>query len=304
MKIMKTVNTIIAALAIVAGAAFATTAAAKKKEAKTIAEAQPAVALVTGIDSLSYAAGETLTNGLIPFIQQQQHVDTAYMEDFIQGFREAVSATSDPRYTARQAGIQIAQMAKERMLPSINNDLKESPDSVDARLFYEGFIAGVRNDSTLMSLSAAGKLFQSRMEANNKIKEEKLTAAGKAWLAENAKKPGVVSLPSGLQYKVITEGKGAKPTVEQEVTVKYEGHLIDGTEFDSSYKRNPQTTKFRCNQVIKGWTEALTLMPVGSKWEIYVPQELGYGSRDMGKIPAYSTLVFTVELVDITPEKK
>ena len=304
MKIMKTVNTIIAALAIVAGAAFATTAAAKKKEAKTIAEAQPAVALVTGIDSLSYAAGETLTNGLIPFIQQQQHVDTAYMEDFIQGFREAVSATSDPRYTARQAGIQIAQMAKERMLPSINNDLKESPDSVDARLFYEGFIAGVRNDSTLMSLSAAGKLFQSRMEANNKIKEEKLTAAGKAWLAENAKKPGVVSLPSGLQYKVITEGKGAKPTAEQEVTVKYEGHLIDGTEFDSSYKRNPQTTKFRCNQVIKGWTEALTLMPVGSKWEIYVPQELGYGSRDMGKIPAYSTLVFTVELVDITPEKK
>ena len=303
MKIMKTVNTIIAALAIVAGAAFATTAAAKKKEAKTIAEAQPAVALVTGIDSLSYAAGETLTNGLIPFIQQQ-HVDTAYMEDFIQGFREAVSATSDPRYTARQAGIQIAQMAKERMLPSINNDLKESPDSVDARLFYEGFIAGVRNDSTLMSLSAAGKLFQSRMEANNKIKEEKLTAAGKAWLAENAKKPGVVSLPSGLQYKVITEGKGAKPTAEQEVTVKYEGHLIDGTEFDSSYKRNPQTTKFRCNQVIKGWTEALTLMPVGSKWEIYVPQELGYGSRDMGKIPAYSTLVFTVELVDITPEKK
>ena len=110
----------------------------------------------------------------------------------------------------------------------------------------------------------------------------------------------MVTLPSGLQYKVITEGKGAKPTAQQEVTVKYEGHLIDGTEFDSSYKRNPQTTKFRCDQVIKGWTEALTLMPVGSKWELYIPQELGYGSRAAGNIPPYSTLIFTVELVDIT----
>ena len=142
------------------------------------------------------------------------------------------------------------------------------------------------------------------MEADNKIKEQKLSEAGKAWLRENAKKPGVVSLPSGLQYKVITEGKGAKPRADQEVTVKYEGHLIDGTEFDSSYKRNPQTTKFRCDQVIKGWTEALTLMPVGSMWEVYVPQELGYGSRAAGKIPAYSTLIFTVELIEITPDKK
>ena len=297
---MKTTKTIIAALAIIASAAFATTAVAKKKETKVNQQQKPAVTLTTGVDSLSYAAGKALTNGLIPYIQQQLKVDTAYMEDFVQGMRDAIDKGNDPRYVARQAGVQIAQMAKDRMLPGLNNDLKETGDSIEGNIFYEGFIAAVCNDSTLMTQQAADRFFQQRMEADNKIKEQKLSEAGRAWLAENAKKPGVVTLPSGLQYKVITEGKGAKPTAEQEVTVKYEGHLIDGKEFDSSYKRNPQTTKFRCNQVIKGWTEALTMMPVGSKWEIYIPQELGYGSRATGNIPAYSTLIFTVELVDIT----
>ena len=301
---MKTTRTIIAALAFMAGAVFATTAVAKKKTTTEVAPQQPVVKIVTGIDSLSYASGQALTDGLIPFIQQQHHVDTAYMEDFVQGMRDAINGQNDPRYKARTAGVQIAQMVKDRMIPGLNSDLKDTPDSVNAAIFYEGFIAAIKKDSTIMSMKAAEAFFKARMEADNKIKEQKLSEAGKAWLRENAKKPGVVSLPSGLQYKVITEGKGAKPRADQEVTVKYEGHLIDGTEFDSSYKRNPQTTKLRCDQVIKGWTEALTLMPVGSKWEVYVPQELGYGSRAAGKIPAYSTLIFTVELIEITPDKK
>lgn len=294
-----TTKTIITALAFVAGAVFATQAVAKKKQEDKKQE-QPAVQLSNGIDSLSYAAGQAMTDGLIPFIQQQQHVDTAYMEDFLQGMREAIEQSNDPRYVARQVGAQIAQMAKDRMLVGINKELEGTPDSVKANIFYEGFMAAVRKDTTLMTQKTAEEYFKARMEADSKVKAEQLAAAGKAWLAENAKKPGVVTLPSGLQYKVITEGKGAKPTAQQEVTVKYEGHLIDSTEFDSSYKRNPQTTKFRCDQVIKGWTEALTLMPVGSKWELYIPQELGYGSRAAGNIPAYSTLIFTVELVDIT----
>jgi len=104
---------------------------------------------------------------------------------------------------------------------------------------------------------------------------------------------------------VLVEGTGAQPKAEEEVEVKYEGKLIDGTVFDSSYKRNPQTAKFRCNQVIKGWTEALTMMPVGSKWELYIPQELAYGDRQAGKINPYSTLIFTVELLDIVqPDAK
>ena len=101
---------------------------------------------------------------------------------------------------------------------------------------------------------------------------------------------------SGLQYKVLRAGNGPVPSKDDKVTVKYEGQLIDGTVFDSSYKRDPQTSSFGVGQVIKGWTEALCMMPVGSKWELYIPQELAYGDRQAGTIKPYSTLIFTVEL--------
>ena len=123
--------------------------------------------------------------------------------------------------------------------------------------------------------------------------------ARSAEIEENAKKEGVVTLPSGLQYKVLREGNGAIPKLDDNVVVKYEGTLIDGTKFDSSYDRNPQTTTFKPTQVIKGWTEALTMMPVGSKWMLFIPENLAYGERQAGKIPAYSTLIFTVELEEI-----
>jgi FKBP-type peptidyl-prolyl cis-trans isomerase FklB len=119
------------------------------------------------------------------------------------------------------------------------------------------------------------------------------------WLAENAKKEGVVTLPSGLQYKVLTAGTGEVATKDDNVTVRYEGKTIDGNIFDSSYKRNPDTSTFRPDQVIKGWTEALTSMPAGSTWMLYIPQELAYGSRAAGQIKPYSTLIFKVELVKI-----
>ena len=108
-------------------------------------------------------------------------------------------------------------------------------------------------------------------------------AAGEKFLAENAKKEGVKTTSSGLQYKIIKEGNGAIPTDSSKVKVNYKGTLIDGTQFDSSYDRKEPTT-FRANQVIKGWTEALTMMPVGSKWELYIPQELAYGAREAGQI--------------------
>ena len=123
-------------------------------------------------------------------------------------------------------------------------------------------------------------------------------AQGEAFLASIAATEGVVKTESGLCYKVITEGKGAVPTLTDKVKVHYRGTLIDGTEFDSSYSRNEPTT-FGANQVIAGWTEALTMMPVGSKWMLYIPQELAYGSRDLGTIKPFSTLVFEVELLEI-----
>ena len=119
------------------------------------------------------------------------------------------------------------------------------------------------------------------------------------FLAENKAKEGVVTTPSGLQYKIITKGNGAVPADSSKVKVNYKGTLIDGTEFDSSYKRNEPAT-FRANQVIKGWTEALTMMPVGSKWELYIPYDLAYGSRETGsQIKPFSTLIFEVELLGI-----
>ena len=127
----------------------------------------------------------------------------------------------------------------------------------------------------------------------------KATAAGTAFLAANAEKKGVKVLPNGLQYKIITEGNGLKPIDGQTVKTHYSGSLINGKKFDSSYDRG-EPASFNVNQVIPGWTQALKMMPVGSKWELYIPQELAYGERAMGaNIPAYSTLVFTIELLEI-----
>ncbi|MBQ3189741.1 MAG: FKBP-type peptidyl-prolyl cis-trans isomerase [Bacteroides sp] len=122
---------------------------------------------------------------------------------------------------------------------------------------------------------------------------------GKAFLAENAKKEGVITLPSGLQYQVITEGNGKKPSATDKVKCHYEGTLIDGTLFDSSIKRG-QPAVFGVNQVIRGWVEALQLMSEGSKWRLFIPSELGYGAQQAGEmIPPHSTLIFDVELIEV-----
>ena len=122
---------------------------------------------------------------------------------------------------------------------------------------------------------------------------------GKAFLAENAKKEGIVTLPSGLQYQVLQEGNGKKPSATDRVKCHYEGTLIDGTLFDSSIKRG-QPAVFGVNQVIKGWVEALQLMSEGSKWRLFIPSELGYGAQQAGEmIPPHSTLIFEVELIEV-----
>lgn len=285
-------------------AAGVLSASAAKKIKKVELPQTTAIELKSGSDSISYAAGYSLTEGLIPYLQQQFKVDTAYMADFIQGLKDARDKANDPRFVAYQAGGQIASMIKDRMIAGISGELQDTPDSLVADLFYEGFFASLQKDTAKFTQANAQQFFTKRMEQDKAAKDEKLYGENKRkgieFLAANAKKDSVVTTPSGLQYKVLVMGNGPKPTSTQEVQVKYEGHLIDGTEFDSSYKRSDPITKFKANQVIKGWTEALTMMPVGSKWEVYVPQELGYGSQNMGKIPPYSTLIFTVELVDIT----
>ncbi|MFA5831886.1 MAG: FKBP-type peptidyl-prolyl cis-trans isomerase [Bacteroidota bacterium] len=144
--------------------------------------------------------------------------------------------------------------------------------------------------------------FQQKMMAKQQEKmiqqSGPANAEGEKYLAENKTKPGVVTTASGLQYKIIKEGKGKKPTAANEVKVHYRGTLINGTEFDNSYKRGEPIT-FPVGGVIAGWTEALQLMPVGSKWELYIPSNLAYGPSGSGPIPPGSTLIFEVELLGI-----
>jgi FKBP-type peptidyl-prolyl cis-trans isomerase FklB len=154
------------------------------------------------------------------------------------------------------------------------------------------------DDETKAVLTELQNDVRKHAEELHQAEAAKNAKAGQDFLEANKAKPGVVALPSGLQYKVITEGTGPKPTASDVVVCNYKGTLIDGTEFDSSYKRGKPAT-FPVGQVIKGWTEALQLMPVGSKWELAIPPSLGYGERGAGPIGPDQTLLFEVELMSI-----
>lgn len=284
---------IMTALVLVASASLFTAGAANKKNKNTGKKVAP-IELKTSADSLSYAAGINATRGLLNYVQQSYQVDTAYMENFIRGYKDALAMGINPQTTAYSAGMEIAKLVEKRVYPGTKEELKSTNDSISHALFQEGFMAALANDTTFFTSKKA-----------EDFQKEALAGAGEKFLAENAKKPGVKVLPSGLQYKVITEGHGEVPKASDEVEVIYEGRLIDGTVFDSTKKHGQQSDKFNAGNLIKGWTEALTTMPVGSKWQIYIPQELAYGARQAGQIPPYSTLVFDLELVSIVkPEVK
>lgn len=267
----------------------------------------PKANLKTDIDSLSYSIGMAQTQGLKGYLTGRLDVDTAYMAEFIKGLNEGANKTSK-KDIAYMAGLQIGQQISNQMMKGINQELfaGDSTKTISKDNFMAGFIAGTLEKGGVMTMEAAQEYTRTAMETiKAKAMEEKYAdnkAAGEKFLAENKTKEGVKTTESGLQYKVITEGKGEIPADTCKVKVNYKGTLIDGTEFDSSYKRNEPAT-FRANQVIKGWTEALTMMPVGSKWELYIPQELAYGSRESGQIKPFSTLIFEVELVGIEKDK-
>ena len=176
-------------------------------------------------------------------------------------------------------------------------------DGFSIDLFMKGFNDGVNNNHQLMTYEQANAVLP---ELINTVKAETTLRqygynkeAGEKFLAENAKKKGVKVLPRGVQYKVLQKGTGAIPADTCRVKVNYEGHTIDGKEFDSSYKRG-KPAEFGCKQVIKGWTEVLTHMPVGSIWEVYIPQELAYGEHKQGNdILPFSMLIFKIELLEI-----
>lgn len=298
------IRTIIIALAIVVASAFSIEGfAAKKKEKAQKKQEKSVVTMTTQSDTLSYVAGMSLTQGLVEFLQHSMKIDTAYMADFISGLEKTIESADDPQFKAYMAGMEIAKQLKEKMLPGMARELKDSPDSLVEKLAFRGFIDALQGDTTYYNIEDASLLFKDLMSEAKEAKTEKLYGenrrAGEQFLAENSKKEGVTTTESGLQYKVIVDGKGEKPQATDRVKVNYEGRLVDGTVFDSSAKHGDKPLEFKANQVIKGWTEALTLMPVGSKWELYIPYDLAYGERDSGKIKPFSALIFTVELVEI-----
>lgn len=185
-------------------------------------------------------------------------------------------------------GMSIGQSLENQNLENINLDefVKGIKDAFDKKMNFSPQEANEKIQAYLTEVS------QQKFAVN--LKE------GEAFLAENSSKENIVTLDSGLQYEVIDEGHGAKPTESSNVTVHYHGTLIDGTVFDSSVSRGEPAT-FGVNQVIKGWTEALQLMPQGSKWRLFIPQDLAYGANPHpgGPIQPYSALIFDVELISV-----
>ncbi|WP_139556381.1 FKBP-type peptidyl-prolyl cis-trans isomerase [Methylotetracoccus oryzae] len=187
----------------------------------------------------------------------------------------------------------------------IGGDFKKQGVEVNPEVFTKGIQDAMSGAKSAMTDEAMAKTMADlrkslteKAQAAQKEAGDKNLKAGQTFLDENAKKPGVVKLPSGLQYLVVTEGKGPKPKASDTVKVHYKGTLTDGTEFDSSYKRG-EPASFRVDQVIKGWTEGLQLMGEGSKWQLFIPAALAYGEAGVGPIPPNSTLVFEVELLGI-----
>ncbi len=265
----------------------------------------PRADLKTDIDSMSYAIGLLQSQYVRQAIQQGQVIDTTYIDDFVKGINEGVNAGDDKKKAAYIMGLQVGQQLSTQLVKGVNQQVfgDDSTKTISLKNLLAGFITGATGKTGLMTPEIANQVAQSKME---QIKSATMTKqygankiAGEKWLAVNKKKPGVVTLPSGLQYKVIKEGKGAIPADTTTVKVQYEGRTIDGKVFESSYKNGNGPVSMVPAQMIPGWTQALTRMPEGSIWEVYIPQQLAYKERQAGNIKPFSTLIFKIELVKV-----
>jgi FKBP-type peptidyl-prolyl cis-trans isomerase FkpA len=256
--------------------------------------------LKTQLDSLNYALGvaygDNLKTNYIKGDSAKKSIKLLF-----EGMSEGSKGTVDKENEdLASLGNQIGSSLKQQVKAGF---LGDSALKLDYKLIKQGLLNGLKNNKEQMSPMQAQEYLKTTMMARQAVKMEKdfgpNKKAGELFLSENAKKAGVVTTASGLQYEVIKKGTGPIPSATNRVKVNYHGTLIDGTVFDSSVDRK-EPVVFPVNGVIKGWTEALQLMPVGSKYKIYVPQQLAYGAQgSQGKIKPFSMLIFEVELLSI-----
>lgn len=259
--------------------------------------------LKDSVDSLTNYLGIAQSDGLKNYMKMQLQVDSAYTNEFIKGMIEGATAKDDPKQDAYMKGLTVGKQVKD-MASNLSSEVyaDDSTKQVPVKNLLAGIIAGLKGETTMSPDSAYGEFQRMLQPLRTAALERKYAtekAANEKFLEDNAKKEGVTVLPSGIQYKVLTEGTGALPTDTSTVKCLYEGRLIDGTVFDSNTGegREPFEVNLGMPRVIPGWVEALKLMPAGSKWEVYIPQELAYGAQDMGQIKPFSTLVFTIEVL-------
>ena len=248
------------------------------------------VVLANQNDSINYAFGYLNGNEVAMYVFALDSTGEMRKEFITYINKGLKSNITNPQIV--NMGEQIGKSIKEQEAVGL---IGEPSLATDFALIKQGFINGLLGGTEQWNSDDAGEYIQTTMAS---IKYGNTKEEGEKFLAENALREGVITTPSGLQYEVIKMGKGKKPIATDNVKVHYHGTLTNGTVFDSSVERNEPIT-FALTQVIAGWTEALQLMPVGSKFKLYIPQQLGYGGQQAGSIPPYSTLIFEVELLGI-----
>lgn len=258
----------------------------------------------TNLDTLSYELGVANSQGVKQYLAYQLGVDTAYMDEFYKGFAAAAQASDDKKLQAYFAGVQLGTQMGAQVYAAANSELfgTDSTKTINLRQMVAGFVEGAKGTS-LIPVDVVRKELTKRVDTYKNDNLMKTYGAnktkGEQFIAKKAKEQGVQKLPGGTLYKVLTAGNGPVPTIDNKVQVIYEGRLIDGTVFDSSAKTaEGKPTEVGIRNVIPAWQEALTQMPEGSEWELYVPYDQAYGNHDMGTIKPFSALVFKIKLVN------
>lgn len=271
----------------------------------------PQASFKSDVDSLSYEIGLAYSEqAKMPVMQGM--VDSAFVDDLLKGIAEGTLVGDDKKKMAYFIGLSIGMNSNMQVLKSIEQAAfsNDSTQQLSRKNYLAGLAAGLKGTSTYKIDSTVVDSRQAYMKMSERIEDLRAKALQEEYadakkenedfMDKNSQKEGVLCLSDGVQYKVLKEGKGAVPSIENSVKVKYEGRLINGEVFDSSVNQPDGVTTFPpLSNLIKGMQVALTKMPVGSEWEIYIPWHVGYGANGQRGIPPFSTLIFKVTLVEI-----